>query len=296
MKIKKSVVIAIVFLLTNTLSFAQFTGCKVADIEALKKSGTLVVAISDDDGSNKATEEIMKSNWTASKFIVIKKAELESYVKKNPENYVLSYIIGNETRVFTMTPSQNASTNIGGRTKSKTVGDGLMLAKNVKDIKKLKPTDAMIYCFLDFHLDVVSQEAEFIRQIGSINSILVFPNLKDNQIGGWKIPTNNHKDVVTKELWVASEDLNKNGQDTAKMNAAYYPYKYKVVAKEQIAKAIIEKKKDVVYLACTEYQVGAYMFIVHSTDDNRALFFMGGTGGLDPKDMSKIKNNKQYGQ
>jgi hypothetical protein len=218
-------------------------------------------------------------------------------VKTNPENYILSYITDNEARIFTMTPTQDASTNYNrGKTRSKTVGDGLMLTKNVKKVKKLKPTDAMVYCFLDSDLDMINQEAEFIRQLGAINSILTFPNLQDNQIGGWKIPTNNQKEVITKELWIASEDLNKNGEDAAKMKAAYNPYKYKVVSKEEIAKAIIEKKKDVVYLARTEYQAGAFMFVVHSTDNNRVLFFMGGTGGLDPKDMGKIKNNKQYGQ
>ena len=278
---------------------AQFTNCKLEEIETLKKSGTVVVAISDDDATNKSVQEAMTFYWTASKFNVIKKSELAAYVKANPENYVLTYLLDNGTHFFNMTTTSATANTITNTTTSHTanaIGDGLILTKNVKKIKNLKPTDAMVYCFMDADMGLVSEQAEFIRQVGSINSILTFPKLQENQIGKWKVPTINQKEVITKELWIADADLNKKGEDEAKMAAAYKPYKYKIVTKEEIAKAIIEKRKDIVYLACAEYQTGAFMFLIHNPENNRVLFFLPGTRGFDTKGFEKIKSNKVYGQ
>ena len=105
-----------------------------------------------------------------------------------------------------------------------------------------------------------------------------------------------YQHLIKKELWIADTDLNKKGEDEAKMKSAYNPYKYKIVSKEEIAKSILEKRKDIVYIARAEYQAGAYMFIVHNPENNRVLFFLGGTGGFDSKQFEKIKTNKAYGQ
>jgi hypothetical protein len=296
MNIKNTFLSLLFLLVTSMFSFAQFTNVKVSELEKLKQSGTLVVAISDDETTNKAAEEIMAAYWKASKYKVIKASELEGYVKTNPENYVITYVMNNAKRLFVMSNTQMASkVNGSTRTRSASIGDGLMLTKNVKKINKLKPTDAMIYCFIDPDMDLLNEKAEFIRQVGAINSILMYPNLKDNQIGGWKIPTIDQKEIIAKELWIAEEDLNKKSEDESKMKAAYKPYSYKVVSKEEITKAIIEKK-DIVYVARAEYQEGAFMFVLHSATDNRTLFFMAGTGGFDIKALEKIKNNKTYGQ
>jgi hypothetical protein len=296
MKIKRSI-IAVLLVVTNCLfSYAQFTNTKVKEIEEFKKNGTVVVAISDDENTNKAAEGIMAAYWKAGKYKVIKSSELEGYVKTNPDNYVITYVMNNTPRTFIMSETQMASQANGStRTRTASIGDGLMLTKNVKKINKLKPTDAMIYCFIDPDMDVANEQAEFIRQIGAINAILTYPDLKDNQIGAWKIPTLDNKKVLEKELWIANEDLNKKGADEAKMKAAYKPHSYKVVSKEEITKAILEKK-DIMYLARAEYQAGAFMFVVHSGLDNSVLFFMGGTGGFDAKALEKIKENKTYGQ
>lgn len=296
MKIKNIFSTVLLVVTTSVISFAQFTNCKVEDINKLK-AGTLTVAISDDDVTNKSVNEIMTAYWTVCKFQVIKRSELDAHVKANPQNYILSYINNNESRIFTMSNTQMASTaGAGTRTRTATIGDGLMLTENVKKVKRLKPTDGMMYTFIDVDMAILDERAEFIRQVGQMNEILMFPNLKDNQIGGWKVPTMDHNEIVKKELWVAQEDLNEKGEEAAKMKAAYNPYKYKVVSKAEIAKAIVEKRKDIVYVACAEYQAGAYTFVVHSAVDNRVLFFMGGTKGFDSKSLEKIKNNKTYGQ
>lgn len=298
MKIKKGLFTVLLLVAMSTLSFAQFTSCKIADIEKLK-GANVMVAISDLDETNKAAEEILKACWTASKFTMIKKSELNAYLKENPDNYVLTYLMDNGSNSFGMTSTTSAggkTTNTTTMHQTRAVGDGLILTKNLKKLKRLDPGDAMVYCFIDSKLDMIDEKAEFMRQLGAINAILTYPNLQANQIGGWKIPTLNQKEVVKKELWIADEDLNKKGADEAKMKAAYNPYKYKVVTKEEIAKAIIEKRKDIVYLAVVEYQKGLNMFLIHSPEDNRTLFFMGGSYGFDPKALEKIKENKQYGQ
>jgi hypothetical protein len=287
----------IVLLFGGLTANAQFTNTKVAELEKFKSGGTVVVAISDDEATNKAAEEVMATYWKASKYKVVKSLELQTYLKANPENYVLTYLLINEEHTFVRAGSMQKSLNDPNRkTYTKSIGDGLILAKNVKKVNKLEPADGMMYTFIDPIMHIVDPKAEFIRQIGSMNAVLMYPNLKDNQIGAWKIPTLNNKEVIEKELWIADIDINPKGKDEAKLKAAYSPYKYKIVTKEEIAKAVAEKRKDVVYLARPEYEAGAYMFMVHSTDDNRALFFMGGTGGFDAKALEKIKNNKTYGQ
>lgn len=293
---KKSLLVLSMMIAGMSFSFGQFSSCKFAEIEKFKQSGTVAVAISDDEETNKIAQEVMTSYWTASKVTVIKKSELEAYLKSNPENYVLTYLENNSSSIFTITNTQMASTNTsGGNTRTKTVADGLILTKNLKKLRKLKPTDAMVYCFIDDELDAADQKAEFIRQVGSMNSILTFPGLKEDKIGGWKVPTLNQKEIIKSELWIADVDLSKKGEDPAKMKAAYSPFKYKVVTKEEIAKAIIEKKKGVVYASHCEDQSGLYMFIIHNTQDNRPLYFMEGTGGFSPKTFDLIKANKVHG-
>jgi hypothetical protein len=153
----------------------------------------------------------------------------------------------------------------------------------------------MAYSFIDVDLGAVDATAELTREVGEINAVMIMPNLTDDKIGKWKVPTLSQQEIKGKELWVSESDLNTK-DDQAKMKAAYNPNKFKVVSKEEISKAITEKRKDIVYVAAAEYQAGAYMFIVHSPVDNKALFFMGGTKGFDSKSLEKIKNNKTYGQ
>jgi hypothetical protein len=287
----------LVLLFGGLTANAQFTNTKVAELEKFKSGGTVVVAISDDEETNKAAEEVMATYWKASKYKVIKSLELQAYLKANPENYVLTYLLINEEHTFVRAGSMQKSLNDPSRkTYTRRIADGLILAKNVKKVNKLEPVDGMVYTFIDPIMNIVDTKAEFIRQIGSMNAVLMYPNLKDTQIGGWKIPTIDYKEIIDKELWIADVDLNKKGKDEVKMKAAYAPYKYKIVSKEEIVKAITEKRKDVAYVACAEYIAGAFQFIVHASEDDRVLFFMGGTAGFDAKSLEKIKENKTYGQ
>ncbi len=275
---KKFLFFALLMLSLSRMGFAQFTKCKVADIEKLKKGGTVVVAISDDDATNKLYEGIMKSAWTASKYVVIKESELKAYIKANPENYVFNYFLE------------------GGNM-------GLVLSQNLKKAKvlDLDISKAMILCFFDARLLAKDMKAEFARQVGSMNAVFSFPNLQDSQIGKWKIPTIDTKELMTKELWFTSEET--KGEDELKMKTAYEPYKCKIVTKEEIAKAIESKRKDIVYVAQVAYDLNLasdnlaqqYIFLVHNAEDNRVLFFSGGSS-FGKVELEKIKNNKQYGQ
>ena len=141
---------------------------------------------------------------------------------------------------------------------------------------------------------IVNEQAEFIRQIGSINSILTFSNMQASQIGGWKIPTISQKDFIKKELWIADVDQSKKEEEVAKMKEAYQSYKYKIVTKEDIAKAITEKRKDIVYLARAEYKLGVNLFFIQDPENNRVLFFVKGEGRFNSQGLENIKNNKPY--
>ncbi len=286
MKIKNILFIILLMSFISSISFAQFTKSKVEEIEKLKQS-TVIVAISDDEAQNKSAQEVMQSYWTASKFNIIKKSELTAYIKANPENYVLTYLIDNATAVHVKDNGKISS-------RTRTVGDGLILIKNLKKLKRLAPTEGMMYVSFAPDIDFINEQAEFSRMIGSMNAILTFPELKDNQINGWKIPTINQKEIITKELWVPNTyaGIELKEADLAKWVKSYAPYKYKKVTNEEIAKAIIDKRKDVVYIANVEYEVGRYLILVHSAEDNRVLFLVGGGPGT----FKNIKENKPYGQ
>ena len=75
--------------------------------------------------------------------------------------------------------------------------------------------------------------------------------------------------------------------------SAYVPDLPGVIATGK-TKAIIEKRKDIVYLASQQYKVGSYMFLIHQPVDNKILFFVKGDGGFDTLGFENIKNNKPY--
>lgn len=294
MKIKKIIFTIVLVLTASVISFAQFSHCKLSEIQALKKTGTIVVAVSDDEVTNKTVREIMTAYWTAGKFNVIKRSELTAYMIANPENYVLTYLSNFDVHDFKKVIDQTKNSGVAKVVvPMQILGDCLILAKNLTKIDGLKLTDAMINCYIDYEMQIVNEQAEFTRQVGAINAILTFPVLAESQIGGWKIPTISHKDMIEKELWIADIDINKNAdQDT--MKSVYQPYKYKIVSKEEIAKAIIEKRKDIVYLAREEYKLGVNLFMIHQAVDNKILFFVKGEGRLDAVGLEKIKNNTPH--
>lgn len=294
MNFKKSIFTILMILTTTLLSVAQFANCKLPEIAEFKKNGILVVAISDDEATNKTVQEIMTGYWTAGKFNVIKRSELPAYMVANPQNYVLTYLSNFDVHSFKKEIDRTKSPGEGKVVvPMQILGDCLMLAKNLTSIEGLKLTDALINCYIDYEMQIVNEQAEFTRQVGAINAILNFPVLAESQIGGWKIPTISQKDIIEKELWIADIDINKNVDQDA-MRSAYQPYNYKIVSKEEIAKAIIEKRKDIVYLAREEYKLGVNLFMIHQAEDNKILFFVKGEGRLDAVGLEKIKNNTPH--
>lgn len=294
MSFKKGIFTILMILTTTLLSVAQFANCKLSEIAEFKKNGILIVAISDDELTNKTVQEIMTGYWTTGKFNVIKRSELSAYMIANPQNYVLTYLSNFDVHDFKKVIDQTKSS---GDAKvvvpMQILGDCLILAKNLTSLDGLKLTDAMINCYIDYEMQIVNEQAEFTRQVGAINAILTFPVLVQSQIGGWKIPTISQKDMIEKELWIADIDINKNVDQDA-MKSVYQPYKYKIVSKEEIAKAIIEKRKGIIYLAREEYKLGVNLFMIHQAEDNKILFFVKGEGRLDATGLEKIKNNAPH--
>lgn len=293
-KIKNIIVTILLIVIASVMSFAQFANCKLPEIAEFKKNGILVVAISDDEATNKTVQEIMTGYWTAGKFNVIKRSELPAYMIANPKNYVLTYLSNFDVHDFKKVTDQTKSSGDGKVVvPMQILGDCLILAKNLTRLDGLKLNDAMINCYIDYEMEIVNEQAEFTRQVGAINAILNFPVLSETQIGGWKIPTISHDELIKKKLWIAAVDINKK-EDEAKMRLAYQPYTYEIVTKEQIAKAIIEKRKDIVYLAREEYKLGVNLFLFHQAEDNTVLFFIKGEGRLDTLGLEKIKNNTPH--
>lgn len=304
---------------------AQFVNCKVADIKKLKSS-ELIVAISDDVENNKGVNDIMAANWTASKYKVIKVSELEAYLKTNPNNFVLTYLRNQRSRVIRRGPSDveramdkanyqaqgfsstTASSLAASRTNSsytKHYKDVLLLSSNLTSLDTVNTKRAMFKCFIDEELDTLDQTAELTRQIACMNHLFMVPNLKDDQLLFLKMmrnyPTADPKQVIKQELWIAESDIENN---KAKMDKAY-PFKYKVVSKKEIAEAIISKRKDVVYLA---YIVASEkeenqprlklskgerppegLYVIHNAEDNKILMLLSAVTKFGYRHLGAIK-------
>lgn len=262
MKIKKSLFTVYLTFITSIAVFAQFANCEVADIEKLKQS-EVIVAISDDEENNKAIEEVMTSNWTASKYRVIKLSELDSYLKSNPKNFIISFLRNQKVRKYRQTitiskrtithPNQPVYQKIDnpiGNATYRRYKDVLLLSSNLKSTKGLNLETAMFTCLIDSELELADETAEFIREIAIMNSILILPDLTDKKLKKIKMffnyPTANPKMVIDKELWIADSDV--DIKDETKMKSVY-PYKFKIVTKAEIADAIHSKRKDIVYIA-----------------------------------------------
>lgn len=297
-----------------TVSMAQFPyRCKVADIEKLKES-EVIIAVSDDADNNKVVEEIMASDWKISKYKVIKRSELDAYVKSNPKNYVLTYLKNQSSRVYSgaatiaarnADPNRNKSLDKSAKTKTVYYKDVLLLIQDVKNAKKIEHSDAMFKCFMDEELEVVDATAEFKRQVGVINNLFSTPGLKDDQLGFLKMmrnyPTANPKKIIEKELWIAEGDAD---IDEAKVKKSY-PYKYKIVKKEEYADAINSKRADVVYLAYVEasetvtegvIKLGASkartssgLYLIQDAENNQILMLLSATTKVGNKHLEAIK-------
>lgn len=315
MKFKNSLFTTVFLCCIAFASVAQFPyRCKVADIEELKK-GEVVVAISDDQENNKIVEEIMASNWTTGKYKVIKSSELESYLKSNPKNFVITYLKNQSSRTYTgaaasaaksADPNRNKALDKPTRTKTVLYKDVLLLLADVKNVKKIEQGNAMFKCFMDEELEFIDQTAEFTRQISVMNNLFTQPGLKDDQLGFLKMmrnyPTADPKKIITKELWIAESDAEK---DEAKMNKAY-PYKYKIVTKEAIAEAINSKKNDVVYLSyiaasetidegtikigASKARAASGLYLIQDAENNQILMLLSATTKVDHRYLGAIKS------
>lgn len=238
-----------VFCVIIANSFSQFIYMKTEKIAEMKDV-TIAVALTNDNEVNKGIENYLASNWTASKYIVMKLSELESYTKKTPKNYVITYLKKNDKLVHS-----NKALNTGGaKDQIAQREDHLIFLENAGKPSKIKTTEALFKAFVDFDLETTDELAECIRELQQVNSILTFPGLNDKQLGIMKqithYPSSDEKKITNKELWVTAADVEIDASKVEKV----YSHRYKIVTKEQIAEAIKSKNNDVAYLSYVKVQ------------------------------------------
>ncbi|MDO9186648.1 MAG: hypothetical protein Q7W13_11615 [Bacteroidia bacterium] len=297
MNYKKQFLVILLIAITANC-FSQFIYMKTAEIGKIKDA-TIAIAISNDDELNKNLETFMASNWTASKYKIMKRSELENYVKTTPKNYVITYLQDQKGK---LTSSNKALATGGEKDQITYREDHLLLLEGVSKPSKIKTTEALFKSWIDFELEGIDKLAESIRELQQINAILTFADLKDNQLGIFKqmshYPTNDEKKIISKELWVASSNVE---IDEAKVKKIY-PYKYKVVSKEQIAEAIKSKTKDIVYLAYVKVQsfentgIGSpkrpdqTFYVIQDAENGQILSILNGLATFDYRYFEAIKN------
>ena len=159
---------------------------------------------------------------------------------------------------------------------------------------------------MDEELEVIDQTAEFKRQVGVIVNLFKTSGLKDDQLGFLKMmrnyPTAEPKKITEKELWIAEDDAD---LDEAKTKKAY-PYKYKIVKKDEIADAINAKRKDVVYVAyitasekvedgvikisSSKARSASGLYLIQDAENNQILMLLSATAKMDHRHLEAIKS------
>jgi hypothetical protein len=225
----------------------------------------------------------MKKYWTFNKYQIVKSSQVNNYLNK--KEYAILTLLNVETDVYKRNYVHSFST------------EEIIITKNVKKMKNIMPKDILLSCYIDDGLMQVSQEAEMIREIQSMNSFCEFAiNAKDDsqlnartQIKNY--PTTDLSIVKSKILLIAPEDCKSKEEDIKKV----YSGNFSLTTKEIIATAILEDKTGVTYLAHTSTNYHNDFLSIHDPASGKIVYLVvkGVNQKLDNSDFKAIvKGNK----
>jgi hypothetical protein len=203
-----------------------------ADLEKFFKTKTLVVL---EDNPlmeyNLLIQEIMKKEWTVTPFEIIPFSEFEAK-RKNPEYSFLMLMDVRFEKDKTGTVYRFISLLLGGK------------YMGINDMPSLvnvplayKAVDEFGYIFK------LSSLVRFVQN--HVKLIYEKPDIISNNV--FKYYNDNMGDVKGKTLYVVEEELAPEVNSEKRIKAVY-PYKFKIVTKEEVQKAIEEGDDNVVFL------------------------------------------------
>lgn len=277
----------IILLALSNLITAQTEVPSKDQIQQFKRSKTLVVL--DDSpfmGYNFKIKEAIKNTWKSTKFEFISTAEYDE--KRMNEDY--SFITLDEvwfTKDKTKAQYNFLCLSLGGK------------YKNQKDMPQLctvpvsyLEVDEDNYIFkLSALLQIIQDHIDFVENTPGISDINVKKKINDRAYI-----------IKTKELYVVKDELARDINTESKFKKIY-PYKFKFVSREELEKAIDEKKANIVFLhkvgpEGTERKARCWKTII-GTEHSKLFFFSyhmidaKKPDGLLAKDLKKIANAKE---
>ena len=273
--------------LVSILVFSQKEVPSKAEIKQFKKSKTLVV-LSDDvfSGYNFKIREAFKNVWKVTPFEFISTADYEQ--KRKDKAY--SFLTFDEVWFDK------------DKTKAKYNFLSLTLGGNHKTQKEMPQLCTIPVSYADVDEDNYNYKLSALIQIiqDHIDFVENTPGLTDINVNK-KINDNAYL-IKDKELYVIKDELTKEINTEAKFKKIY-PYKFKFVTREDLEKAIDEKKPNIVFLhkvgpegtkhkaRCYKTMIGTekskmYYFSYHMINDKYK-------DGLLEKDLKKISKAKK---
>jgi len=283
---KKLFFISILSLIT-TIAFSQKEVPSKAEIKQFKQSKTLVV-LSDDPfgGYNFKIKEAFNSTWKVTPFEFISTSEYEE--KRQDKAY--SFLTFDEVWFDK------------DKTKAKYNFLSLTLGGKYKTQKEMPQLCTIPVSYADVDEDNYNYKLPILIQIiqNHISFVENTPGLTDINVNK-KINDNAYL-IKEKELYVIKDELTKEINTEAKFKSIY-PYKFKFVTREELEKAIDEKKPNIVFLhkvgpEGTKRKARCYKTII-GTENSKMYYFSYHMindkykDGLLEKDLKKIAKSKK---
>lgn len=225
------------FLLTSALSFlslsAQVEYLPVKeDLDKLLKTKTYVVLEeSPMSDFNFAIREVMANDWTLTPYEFIKDSEFEKLSKDESYSFLYTSLVSFE-KDKTEARYEFLHLSLGG--------SGLTI-DDLRDMASVPlgyfGTDRENYIyklgtlvrFVQNHIRLIHEKPELIS-----NNIFKFYN-------------DNIQDIHQKTLYLVQDELSSEISTPARIKAVY-PYKFKIVTREEILQAITDRNEDIVFL------------------------------------------------
>ncbi len=180
---------------------------------------------------NFAIREVMANNWTLTQFEFIKDSEFEKL--SSNENYSFLYTsLLNFEKDKTESRYVFIHLSLGGA--NLTIDDlrdmvSVPLAYFGTDAENYIYKLGTIVRFMQNHINLINEKPELIS-----NNIFKFYN-------------DNIKDIHSKTLYLVQDELSAAISTPARIKAIY-PYKFKIVTREEINQAIEDSNEDIVFL------------------------------------------------
>lgn len=258
---RKIVFILIMMLLPIASIFSQDYIPSRDDINSFYNTKTLVV-LQDNPllEYNSVIKEVMNQEWTITEFDFISFTEFEE-LRSDPQ-YSFLYM--------TSVMFDNDKTDARYRFLHLSLGGDYYRMNQMPDIASVPlayysvDEDNYIYK-LALLVRFMQNHALLIKEKPEIVSANVF-----------KYYNNNMQDIKTKTLYVLEEELSKEVNSVARIRKVY-PYKFKIVSKDEITEAIKNRDNDIVFLhkvgpEGTKLEARCYKIIIGAADANFYYF------------------------